>query len=119
MSTRKTILASATGAKLNSNVNTGGGDDDTAPIQAALDAALTHGGIHLIMDGAALITGLRVHANTTIECRDKSCGFFLADRANCPVLANANPSATERIDHTITLARPVSDIAELWPGGSR
>lgn len=103
MSTKQTILASATGAKLNSNVSTGGGDDDTAPLQAALDSAVTHGGVHLIMDGAALITGLRVHANTTIECRDKSCGFFLADRANCPVLANANPSATERIDHTITL----------------
>src|SRR5690606_13029948 len=98
-----TILASATGAKLNSNVHTGGGDDDTALLQAALDTAVTNGGVHLIMDGAARITGLRVHANTTIECRDKACGFFLADHANCPVLANANPSTTDRLDHHLTL----------------
>jgi hypothetical protein len=97
------ILASETGAKLNSNVRTGGGDDDTVFLQAALDSAVTHGGIHLIMDGAARVTGLRVHANTTIECRDRTCGFFLADGSNCPVLANANPSAGERIDHDITL----------------
>ena len=103
MSAQKTILAGSTGAKLNSNVFTGGGDDDTAPLQAALDTAVASGGVHLVMDGAALITGLRVHSNTTIECRDKTCGFFLADHANQPVLANANPSATERLDRHLTL----------------
>jgi hypothetical protein len=103
MTPKKTILASGTGAKLNSNVLTGGGEDDTAILQTALDTAVANGGVHLVMDGAALITGLRVHSNTTIECRDKTCGFFLADRANCPVLANANPSATERLDRNLTL----------------
>jgi hypothetical protein len=96
-------LASATGAKLNSHVHTGGGDDDTAVLQAALDTAADGGGVHLIMDGAALVTGLTVHSHTTIECRDRTCGFFLADRANAPVLANAHPSATERRDRHITL----------------
>jgi hypothetical protein len=103
MTPRNTILASNTGAKLGSNVQTGGGDDDTKFLQAALDSATESGGVHLVMDGAALVTGLRVHSNTTIECRDKTCGFFLADRANGPVLANAHPSATARIDRNITL----------------
>lgn len=103
MNAKKTILASATGAKLNSNVFTGGGDDDTAILQAALNTAATEGAVHLIMDGAALITGLVVHSNTTIECRDKTCGFFLADGANRPVLANAHPSRTQRLDRHLTL----------------
>lgn len=103
MTPGKTILASRTGAKLNSNVLTGGGDDDTAPLQAALDTAVAGGGVHLAMDGAALVTGLTIHSNTTIECRDRTCGFYLADRANRPVLANANPSAVARIDRNLTL----------------
>lgn len=103
MKPRRTILASTTGARLNSDVQTGGGDDDTAALQAALDTALADGGVHLVMDGAARVTGLRVHSNTTIECRDRTCGFFLADHANSPVVANANPSATERRDRNLTL----------------
>lgn len=37
------------------------------------------GGLRLIMDGAALIRGLRVHSDTSIECLDDDCGFFPAD----------------------------------------
>ena len=99
----KIIYASQTEAKLDSNVLTGGGTDDTLALQKTLDLALEYGGIHLVMDGAASITGLTVHSNTTIECLNKSCGFYLADNANSPLIINANPSAQETIDRNITL----------------
>lgn len=84
------IYASKTGAKLDSNVYTGGGTDDTDVLQAVLDQALTRGRVHLIMDGAALVRGLKVHSNTTIECPDRDCGFFLAPQSNCPIVRNAD-----------------------------
>ena len=99
----KIIYASQTEAKLDSNVLTGGGSDDTIALQKILDLAPEYGGIHLIMDGAALITGLTVHSNTTIECLNKACGFYLADHANTSLIINANPSAQEIIDRNITL----------------
>jgi hypothetical protein len=99
----KVIYASQTGAKMDSDVHAGGGSDDTAILQKTLDLAKTSGGVHLIMDGAALVTGLKVHSNTTITCLNKECGFYLADYANQAILINANPSATEIMDRNITL----------------
>jgi hypothetical protein len=99
----KTILASQCGAKLDSHVATGGGSDDTAALQRALDVARECGGVRLIMDGAALITSLRVHSNTTIECLNKECGFFQAAHSNCALLINAHPSAAEIVDRNLTL----------------
>ncbi len=99
----KTVYASQVGARLDSNVETGGGTDDTAVLQRALDLALENGGLHLVMDGAALITGLRVHSNTTIECLNRLCGFFQAARSDCALLINANPSAGAILDRDITL----------------
>ena len=81
----KILRASEIGAKLDSNVAYGGGTDDTAVLQKALDEAKS-GGVHLILDGAALVTGLVVHSNTTIECPNKDCGLFLADNANDAVI---------------------------------
>lgn len=99
----RVIYASQTEARLDSNVITGGGTDDTRALQQVLDLAPEYGGLHLIMDGAALITGLVVHSNTTIECLNKSCGFYLADHANGPLITNANPSAREIGNRNITL----------------
>jgi len=104
MSTKKHLVyASQTGAKLDSNVMSGGGNDDTAALQAALDQAPTLGHLHLVMDGAALVRGLTIYSNTTIECPNPACGFFLADGANCTILQNAHPSGGEIIDRNITL----------------
>ncbi len=99
----KVIYASQTDANLDSNVLTGGGADDTLILQKVLDLALEYGGIHLVMDGAALITGLIVYSNTTIECLNKECGFYLADNSNCSLIINSNPSAKEIVNHNITL----------------
>jgi hypothetical protein len=98
-----TIHASQAGARLDSSVTTGGGTDDTAALQKVLDLAATGGGVHLIMDGAALITSLRVYSNTTIECRNPDCGFFQAAHSDCALLVNAHPSADDIVDRNITL----------------
>ncbi len=98
----KKVLASDY-AKLDSNVYTGGGTDDTAALQSLLDKAKEWGGIHLVMDGAALVTGLKLHSNTTIECLSKSCGFYLADDSNDSIVSNRDVSFQEIKTSNITL----------------
>lgn len=97
------VVYASTYAKLDSNVIDGGGTDDTEAIQAILDKAPEWGGLHLIMDGAALITGIEVHSNTTIECETKDCGFFLASGSNRSVIQNAHLDFVTRHDRNITL----------------
>ena len=76
-------------AVLDSSVKTGGGTDDTQAIQNLLDKALEHP-LHLVMDGAALVGGLVFHSNTTIECLNQSCGFYLMDNSSVALLQNSN-----------------------------
>lgn len=97
------VVYASSYAKLNSNVEFGGGDDDTEAIQAILNMAPKWGGLHLIMDGAALVRGLDVYSNTTIECENKACGFFLADGSNRSLLQNAHLSFKNRQDKNITI----------------
>ena len=96
------IIASQAGAKLDSDVTKGGGTDDTALIQGILDRAPKLGSLKLVVDGAILVKGLKVHSNTTIECLDSNCGFFLADHSDQPIIINADPSRTERKNRNIT-----------------
>ena len=81
----KTVLASSV-AHLDSNVYFGGGTDDTAALQAVLDEANEDCSVRLIMDGAALVRGLRVHSNTTIACLSRDCGFFLMPHCSCAII---------------------------------
>lgn len=74
--------------KLDSDVRTGGGTDETGLLQEILDTAVKWGHLHLIMDGAALIRGLTIHSNTTIECLDADCGFYLMDGADDALFKN-------------------------------
>ena len=98
------FYASQSGAALDSDVYKGGGTDDTAVLQAILDQAPRLGRLHLVLDGAALISkSLRIHSNTTIECPDKSCGLFLADGSDCSVLRNANCDKDTIHDRNITI----------------
>ncbi len=76
-------------AKLDSNVYSGGGTDDTAALQKALDIAKDgKNGVHLIMDGAALVSHLVLYSNTTIECPNKACGFFQIEQTNNSIVTN-------------------------------
>jgi len=97
------ILIAGDYAALDSNVYSGGGADDTAALQALLDKAPEWGGLHLIMNGAALVSGLRIHSNTTIECLNRDCGFFLKARSNNAVIENYNRNFDEIQDRNITL----------------
>ena len=99
---RYTVVASHY-ARLNSNVIDGGGDDDTAVLQAILDMAPVWGSLYLILDGAALVSGLQVHSNTTIECLNQSCGFFLKSGSNRSILENAHLSYTQINEENICL----------------
>ena len=83
------VYASQTGAKLNSDVVIGGGTDDTDVLQRVLDTAHQNGGLYLIMDGAALVRGLKISSDTTIECLNRSCGFFLQDGCDCALISNS------------------------------
>ncbi len=76
--------------KLDSDVYTGGGTDQTEILQSLLDKAVEWGQLRLVMDGAALISGIKVHSNTTIECMNKGCGFYLNDNCNCAIITNAD-----------------------------
>lgn len=101
MRTRKIYASSV--AKLDSDVRLGGGTDDTAAIQSILDLAEEYGGIHLIMDGAALISRLKIHSNTTIECMNRDCGFFQIDHTDNSMLTNYNWDNYEIKTRNITL----------------
>jgi hypothetical protein len=96
------VIASEAGAKLDSDVNKGGGTDDTALIQSILDRAPKLGSLKLIVDGAILVKGLKIHSNTTIECIGSGSGFFPADHSDQPIIRNADPSATERKNRNLT-----------------
>jgi len=96
------ITASEAGAKLDSDVTQGGGTDDTALIQGILDRAPKLGTLKLIVDGPILVTGLKVHSNTTIECLNRACGFYLADNSNRPLIANATPQPEGRVERNLS-----------------
>lgn len=98
----RSIAASEAGAKLDSDVSKGGGTDETTLIQSILDRALELGSIKLVVDGAILVRGLKIHSNTTIECLNPSCGFYLADNSNLPLIANAMPQPEGRANHNLT-----------------
>ena len=77
-------------AALDSDVHTGGGTDDTAAIQAVLDKAKdAETGVYLVMDGAALVSHLRLYSNTTIECLSKDCGFYQIGGSDTSIVTNA------------------------------
>ncbi|NLH99659.1 MAG: hypothetical protein GX446_09235 [Chthonomonadales bacterium] len=97
------VYASRCGAKLDSDVHHGGGTDDTLALQSVLDEAPRLGSLRLVMDGAALVRGLDVHSNTTIECLNPACGFFLAAGSDRSILRNAHPRKAQILDRNITL----------------
>ena len=99
----KYVVYASSYCKLDSNVNTGGGTNETKIIQNILDKALEWGRLHFIVDGAALVCGLKVHSNTTIECLDKECGFYLADGSDDHLISNSNFSTTDFTTCNVTL----------------
>jgi hypothetical protein len=83
--------ASTVGAHLDSDLLKGGGTDDTLPLQGLLDKAASGPAVHLIIDGPALVSGLNLYGNTTIECT-AGAGLYLKDGSRRAILRNAHRS---------------------------
>jgi len=83
------VVASEQGAALDSDLQLGGGTDDTTVLQGLLDRGEGGTPLHLMIDGPALVTGLKMYGNTTIEFTAGS-GLFLADDSNRAILCNAH-----------------------------
>lgn len=88
---------------LDSDTEKGGGTDQTAEVQEILDKAEEWGSLYFIMDGAALVSTLTIHSNTTIYCLDRNCGFFQKGGSNNSLLANSNMSFDTIYTENITL----------------
>jgi hypothetical protein len=86
LSTR-TIFASRGGCVLNSNINTGGGTDDTEAFQNLLDLALEYDFLEIMVDGVLRIdsqstaAALTLHRHTRLRFLP-GCGLFLTPE--CP-----------------------------------
>ena len=88
---------------LSSDVRLGGGEDVTEGLQAILDRAKIEGGVHLVMDGAARVSGLRVYSNTTVECLTRDCGFFQTAGSDCALITNADRDFYRRNTRNVRL----------------
>ena len=93
-----TKKASELGCALNVNLDTGAGlagaaTDDTALLNAFLATASAGNPIVLVMDGAALITGLALSPAgfTTIQGSGEATGFFMKGGSNNDGIANRPP----------------------------
>jgi hypothetical protein len=96
------VLASAAGARLDSNLLKGGGTDDTAVLQAVLDRAAAGTPVQLVVDGPALVRGLDVYGNTTLECTEGG-GLYQKDGSVRAIVRNAHRSRGVVIDQHITI----------------
>lgn len=74
--------------KPDSNVINGGGKDSTLLIQNILNKANSKG-LYLYVDGAYLCGTLEIKSNTTIECANSDCGFFLKDGVSDALFRNS------------------------------
>lgn len=113
------VYASDWGCALDSNIDTGGGTDDTAKLQSALDYLHAIGGGKLIIDGVALVSNalvnnagnnyavtsgtyngftvykgaLIVRSDTEIHFLEGS-GLYLANNSDCHILSTDLSGAT-------------------------
>jgi hypothetical protein len=96
------VRASGAGAHLDSDLMKGGGTDDTAVLQSLLDGATEGRPVHLVIDGPALVSGLNVHGNTTIECTAGG-GLYLKDQSSRAIIRNAHRSRGGILDEHIEI----------------
>lgn len=96
------LRASEAGAALDADLMRGGGTDDTAVLQALLDRAADGRRIHLYIEGVALVSGLNVYGNTTVECASGG-GLYLKDGSSRSIIRNAHRSRDEIVDEHISI----------------
>jgi hypothetical protein len=98
----QTYVASEHGAVLDADIETGGGTDDTAALQAILDRARDGDPVRLVLDGVARVTGLDLYGDTTIEGGD-GAGLYLADDSDRAILRNAHRTRGDVVDERIVV----------------
>lgn len=96
------VRASQAGAALDSDLMKGGGTDDTAVLQRVLDRAKKGRGVHLIIDGPALVSGIDIFSNSTIECTGGG-GLYLKDRSARAIVRNGHRSKDGVTDRRISI----------------
>ena len=96
------VLASKMGAALNTDLRAGGGTDDTSTLQAVLNRAKNGAPVHLVIDGAALVSGLNAYGNTIIECINGG-GLYLKEGSSRAIIRNAHRSRDAIEDERITV----------------
>ena len=89
MNPGKVIYASTLpGIHLNTSLVSGGGSDDWAILQAALDKTTNNFPLTLVLDGPALLTKtLVLHSNVTLYAL-QNCGAFLSNYCDVPIVSN-------------------------------
>lgn len=97
------FVSRISGINGNSNVVTGGGNEDTYYIQMAINSLSTYGGGTLVIDRACLVGSLQVPSNITLYAPSKSYGFYQIPNAGFPILRNANPTTGSIIDQNINI----------------
>jgi hypothetical protein len=105
----RVLYASRSGCALDSNINTGGGTDDTAALQAILDLAQDGKPLELVLDGVARISTLRVWRNTTIRCMP-GAGVFQTAGTNWHILTTGYVLPTEPSHDNIQI------LGGVWNG---
>jgi len=91
------------GIHLDSNLWSGGGEDDRATLQGALDTLAATGGGTLVLPGCARISGSLALSSgeRIIGLNEGTCGLFLSSSSNTPLLTNIHRSYMERSDSNI------------------
>ncbi len=102
----RSVLASTTCA-LNSDIDTGGGTDDTAELQALLDTATEEEPLELVLDGVARISNTLVLRSWTRILVPDGGGVFLDAGSNCHLVTGPN-------DGGATLLRSAQIHGGVW-----
>ncbi len=118
------------GIHSDSNLTSGGGTDDTAVLQSAIDTLASEGGGELILDKVFLVGSLHVPSDITIRGLGWNTGLYRADHTDAPIIRNENPSTTTAQDTNIQLinfqvslnginqdATPIESEGDCWVNG--
>lgn len=87
------IASKIDGIHGDSDIDTGGGTDDTELLQAAIDTLSSRGRGLLLVDKVFLVHGLKHRSNVTIKGLGWNTGFYLKNESESSVIMNAHPCA--------------------------
>ena len=110
----RVVYASKNGCALNSNLQTGGGTDDTTALQTLITAANAAGGGTVVVDGVALVSTLQLGSGVTLTGLGSNTGLFQVAGTSAPLIRNSNivSGPTAPTDSNIT-------VRDIYLNGNR